>query len=123
MWSWGRIRGEVRRFWQRRTWGWDESDCWSLDHTFAEWIVPRLELLKKNKQGFPGWCFEDPFASSHTDEEMDFAEKAWDYTLDEMIRGFNAKKTEYNWDVCSSEFQQYELAKELFAKHLDDLWD
>lgn len=51
------------------------KETWSLDITFAKYIIPRLKKFKKLNNGYPG------------DEEMDTPEK-WDDALDKMIQAF-----------------------------------
>jgi hypothetical protein len=113
-----------KHLYQRLTRGWDDRELWSLDHTFAAWIVPRLERLKEMKRGVPASCLPEP-SGPYTDEEYSMAELAWEYALDEMIEGFKVKQQE--WDEGGWAFdappEQYTRAKELFIKHLDDLWD
>lgn len=36
-----------RRLWQRITRGWDDSDTWNLDTTFAAYMLPRLRRYRK----------------------------------------------------------------------------
>lgn len=141
MWSVRRIIREIKFFFQRIFRGWDDSECWNLDHTFAGWIIPRLEILKKNKHGVPSDMFADRWGD-HNDEEMAIAEAKWNNIIDEMIYGFKIKKDQWEdnsiWD-SHDEAQiaankkgskepytnppAYERAKQLFAEYLDNLWD
>lgn len=108
----------IKWFWQRRTRGWDDREIWSLDHTFAEWVVPRLELLRERKHGVPASMFE-----GDADDEASFAEaeKRWNEVMDKMIYGFKLKAAE---DYCwIKKIKEYEEAKRLFCEHLDSLWD
>lgn len=120
------LKRTVKYFFQRSMRGWDDSETWSLDHTFALWIVPRLEVLKKNKHGVPISCFNGSTAD-YTDEEYAEARKIWNKIIDGMIQGFTTKI--HQWDDNDDAWYtpegppEYNLAKELFAKYLDDLWD
>lgn len=114
------MKRRLKWFWQRLTRGWDDREVWNLDHTFAEWIVPRLELLKKTKHGIPQSCFPNR-DFDYIEDEFSFANLAWEKVMDDMIAGFR-RKAHSDGDV---EFGKdaYDRAKGLFAKHLDDLWD
>jgi len=57
---------------QREDRGWDDSETWSLDITFARWIWPRLERFKEITICRPA----------------DVTEEKWDAILGEMIEGF-----------------------------------
>lgn len=99
-WSWKNIRGSLRRIWQNITWGWNESDVWSLDVTIAKFVLPRLKLLKKVKYGCP---ILDGYESDDTDN-MRFEEmkKEWDKILDKMIQTFEwiINDNDDLWDLC-----------------------
>lgn len=114
-------RGSIIRFWQRLTRGWDDSEIWSLDNTFAGWIVPRLKRLREKKCGVPVMLLRD--AHDHTDEQYKEAEDKWNSILDEMIEGFSIKPLNDETGDWSKEDQdKYDLAKNLFVKYLDNLW-
>lgn len=59
----------------------DRSDCLSLDQTLAEIIVSGLTEFRKKINGFPAMDVED------IPDGMD-EEKAWEYSVDEMIWAF-----------------------------------
>lgn len=40
-------RRTYRYFWQRRTRGWDDSELWALDVSFARWMLPRLIRIRE----------------------------------------------------------------------------
>jgi len=121
-------KGRLKRFYQRRTRGWDDSEVWALDYTFCEWIVPRLILLKEKKHGVPGNMFlplpdGEPWRN-HTDEEFSAAEKAWNEIMDKMIHGFGLKLTEWHSDSeWNNEPAEYTLAKQLLQNILMICWD
>ncbi len=123
-----RLVGKARRLWQRLTWGWDESEVWSLDWTFARWITPRLKLLRTEKHGVPYWCFPDGAqyqkpCGNPTDEAFRIAQANWDACMEVMISGFGL--------LCSEDYHQYEdtciekvqAAFDMFAKCHGSLWD
>lgn len=51
------------------------KETWSLDITFAKYIIPRLKKFKELNNGYPGT------------EEVNTPEK-WDEALDKMIQAF-----------------------------------
>lgn len=97
---------------QRLFRGWDDSELWSLDHSFALWIVPRLKRMKEIQKGFP---------ANLSDDWEDGFEK-WNIILNEMIEGFVIKINEFDEDIDCGSNIKYTRAKELFLKYLDDLW-
>jgi hypothetical protein len=114
------MRRFFKHLYQRLTRGWDDRELWSLDHTFAEWIVPRLERLKEIKHGVPASCM--PALGGYSDEKYAIAEKIWGEIMNDMIVGFKAKQHEFDvWGEV--EIGAYFRAKKLFINHLDDLWD
>lgn len=47
------IPAKLKRLGQRIIRGWDDSETWSLDITFFEWITPRLKRFAKLTCGWP----------------------------------------------------------------------
>ena len=102
-------RRSLRFFWQRLTRGWDDSETWSLDHSLAKLITPRLKRYKEVNCGYP---------SSMSWEE-------WNEILDEMIFGFEWFQSDARFDVNSEYDANYIRAQkgiDLFAKHYFHLW-
>jgi hypothetical protein len=54
---------------QRKKLGFDDRKLWSLDHTIAEFVLPRLIRFREVKCGYPG----------------NLTEKKWNKILDQMI--------------------------------------
>jgi hypothetical protein len=117
------IKGYLRRFWQRRTKGWDESDVWSLDYTISKFALPRLKLLKEKTHGYP--C------------ELNNMEE-WYAILDKIIFSMDYIANEREWKYYPSEENgieegDYSKLKEveakvqegldLFGKYYRNLWD
>jgi hypothetical protein len=103
-----RIRSSIKRWWQRRTRGWDDSDTWSLDYTIAKFALPRLIRFKELNNGYPG----------------DFATpEAWDEAIDKMIYSLQAciKHNEGN-DIDIADWPRVKEGLELFGKHFMALW-
>jgi hypothetical protein len=78
-WSWRNIPGSLRRIWQNLTRGWNDSDVWSLDHTIAEFTLPRLRRFKEVLHGHP--CFEDLPEDAPVEDGM----KRWKDIIDKII--------------------------------------
>jgi len=100
----------------------DNSECWNLDHTMAEFILPRLKVFKKYTNGYPGI------------EPMDTYEK-WLAALNKMILAFeliiksddimfdsNNKLVE-NWKELSEDRNnKVQEGLHLFATYFESLW-
>lgn len=100
-------RRTVRYFWQRCTRGWDNSELWSLDHSLAKHILPRLKEFQRCHAGCP--------MGSSTEE--------WNDILQKMIVGFEYYASGECWGDYN--FEKAEAAQhglELFAKWYGNLW-
>lgn len=102
-------------------------ECWNLDVTIAEWIIPRLEQFKKDNNGYPG-C-----------GEMDTFEK-WQEAIQKMIDAFVVirdwdeifyddkyfSKGGFQRELWNEDFKKYNKIIEegmlLFAKYIQQLW-
>lgn len=105
-----------------------ERDTWSLDLAFAEWVLPRLKILKKNKHGIPNEMF--PTGARYRDKDGNENEAAWkiatprwEKIMDDMIAGFEiCCSGSYPGCVAKRE-KEVQRAVDLFAKHFFSLWD
>ena len=97
---------DVRFFWQRRTRGWDDSETFSLDHSLAKLILPRLKRFKEVTIGIPGNLKEDE----------------WNLILDKMIAAFEFAASDKRWVAESEEYQKHNEGIKLFAEHFWSLW-
>lgn len=71
----------VKSWWQRRTKGYANSECWNLANSTSEWILPRLKYLRDN------FCSVPPnLEVSDTDKYLTSEE--WKDRLDKMIYAF-----------------------------------
>src|SRR5271154_326089 len=75
------FKRSIRFWWQRRIRGWDDSQTWSLDHSLAKLILPRLKRFQELSIGRPS----------------DMTEKKWNDILDEMIFGFEWYASNKRW--------------------------
>lgn len=95
-----------RFFWQRRTRGWDDSETWSMDGTFAKLILPRLKRFKEVNCAHP----------------CDLTAEEWDERLQLMIEAFEFYAGEDRFDGKSEDFEKAQVGLDLFAKHYAGLW-
>jgi hypothetical protein len=87
-------------WWQRMTRGWDDSETWSLDHTFQEWIVPRLER----------------YSELERDRHV-MSPEFWQ-AIDEMLEGFRLDASSWK----PEERKKVQKAYDQFAKWHEALW-
>ena len=113
--------------------GFNPRECWSLDLSIAEYVLPRLKYLKKVKHGTPCDMFPKNYLGSNlsnTDnkkcEKIEAAaEKKWDEIMDKMILSFELIVKD-EWDTIEEYKVQQKKIEEglnLFAKHFRSLWD
>ncbi len=105
---WKKIKRSVKFWWQRRTRGWDDSETWNMDLTFAEFILPRLKRFKILTNGYPASLDED----------------SWNKILDSMIMAFTL--IIYNYET-SKEYSEHDEklvqeGLENFHQHYYSLW-
>lgn len=127
-----------------------ERECWNMDQTFAEFMLPRL-LYYKN------WMERHSVPSDFYDHETDVLfEDEWDEVVDEIIFAIMFASHDYTWYELECDFhwadepdedggislipsdpallEKYKAAKErhnaryengmrLFAKYFSSLWD
>ncbi len=107
----GNLKRRCRRWGQRRIWGWDETEIWSLDWSLAKLILPRLEYFRANLNGWPG-TFGD-------DETVGL--KEWEGILDKMLLAFRLVASP-KVNFGSEQEAQIEEGLELFGKYMRSLW-
>lgn len=93
---------------QRKERGFDDSECWNLDNTLAQFLVPRLKVFKENTNSYPGTLESEE----------------WDAILQEMIDGFEIAA---NPDLCYGEDEENnkkrDRAVHLLSEYFNHLWD
>lgn len=98
-----RIRRSIRHFWQRRTRGFDDSELWNLDDTFARWILPRLKAFRATTPSHPHYV----------------SYEEWLQILDDMIYAFETYiDTEYLFETD----ERTERGMNYFIKYIGHLW-
>lgn len=100
---------------QREERGFDSTELWNLDVTFARFLVPRLKAYKENQCGIPGGI-------DLNNKTKDKGKARWEKILQDMIDGFEIIATVdgYDWKDKSGKPQK---AIKLFAKYYFTLWD
>ncbi len=91
--------------------GFDDSECWNLDHTIVQFALPRIKRLKEITNGYPS----------------DLTEEAWDEVLDKMIWSMEAlikDDTLDFFDLLDPAYsQRFQEGFTLFGKYFCNLWD
>ena len=103
------LKRKWKFFWQRHNRGWDDSDTWNLDKTFAKMILPRLIRFKELNN-----CVPMEFESNEDD---------WDLVLDKMIKTFsNIVSDDYDYLTTLGQHEESKEGLELFTKYYFNLW-
>jgi hypothetical protein len=97
----------IRYWWQRLTRGWDDSETWSLDHTFAHFALPRLRRFKEITIGCPA----------------ELTEEEWKDIIQEMIDAFDFfANRQFTIEPTEEEWARANEGMRLFAKWYNYLW-
>lgn len=97
------LKREVKFFYQRRIRGWDDSETFSLDHSLAKLILPRLKAYKK---------FSSAIIDRTGNREKD---------LDKMITAFEYAASDDRWENMK-DCEKHQEGIDLFAKYYFGLW-
>ena len=100
------LRRKLKFAYQKRTRGFSDEETWSLDHSLAQLILPRLKRFKEVNIGHP---------SNQTLEE-------WNQKLDSMIEAFEFIASEEYWMGSTEQYKKAEKGLKLFAKYYMGLW-
>ncbi len=101
------IRRWCKLKWQRVVRGWSDSDTWSLDHTIAKFVLPRLKRFKALNSVVP----------------CEFTEESWDAELDKMIAAMEFLAGDERWACFDKEkLSDVEAGVCSFGKHFTALW-
>lgn len=105
--DWYRNTRAVRFWWQRRMRGWSDDELWSLDHTIAMFILPRLRRFRDYSNGHPGTL----------------TEQQWLKKLDDMIYAFSRYEGSDGCCRDDAEPGRYRQGMAAFAMWFGQLWD
>lgn len=100
------IKRDVKFLFQRLRRGWDDGETFSLDHSLAKLVAPRLKRFKEITIAHP----------------PDLSEKEWADELDKMIAAFEFAASETRWVAPPDEYKKHQEGIDLFAKHFFGLW-
>jgi hypothetical protein len=89
-WSWSNIPGSLKRIRQNITRGWNDSDCWNLQTTTSNFIIPRLKRLKEIVHGYPSMLIDNE------EDNYDDGMKKWKEILDKIIYAFEVVSKDYD---------------------------
>ena len=123
--NWHLIKRSIRFWWQRRTRGWDDSETWSLEHSLAKLIAPRLKRFKELNNGVPGYLCPGGGSTTNYGNKIDKAAAKWDAMLDDMIFAFEFVADEDKYFTAkpdSPEWKRVEKGLTLFRKNFHSLW-
>jgi hypothetical protein len=93
----------------------NKFDVWNLDVEFAEFIIPRLKILKKIQNGVPGALVDD-------NESFSESLNKYHQILDDIIAGFKIIKKSDNYTFKPEKLKKVQKSLDLFAKHLTGMW-
>ena len=114
------IARHLKWFWQRRTRGWDDRECWSLDNTLATFIAPRIEHLRDFHAGHPCGLIEKGTNENGGDD-------IWFAILDKISQTMRFIEKDEYWYVSNPDgdaIQEYiNEGLELFSVFFQNLWD
>jgi hypothetical protein len=125
----------IKRFCERCWYGYDYTDFWNLDYTFAKFILPRLKEFRRRADDkdivsgypidcdpcYPGYCGD----GEHPPHEPDLGHKKWLEILDTMI--YSIENITLESEDYNPHFQtNVELEKkgfEYLGQYLRNLWE
>lgn len=91
---------------QRKKYGYDTTELWSLDSTIAKFILPRLKAFRSFRCGYPG--------ALNSREE-------WDAILDVMIQGFEIQADDSRWHEYGAD-NKIDAGIKVFCEWYCALW-
>lgn len=100
---------KITFFFQRLFRGWDDGDTFSLDHSLAKLILPRLKRFRHLHMGYP---------DSLSVEE-------WENILDQMIETFEYIASDKYFDLPDRSWKEnnkIQTGLALFARYYTNLW-
>ena len=136
-----KITDKIERFKERRKYGFELNELWSLDYTIIKFVIPRLKVFRERTIGFPAdFYYANP--DEPTQEELNIihtggcpipteeASARWMAVLDHMIWSMEEwiKEDGFFWDSKLGEIDKEKEKKvqegfDLFHKYFFALWD
>ena len=104
-----------------------DDEVWSVDMTFTDFILPRIQAFRKMKRhGYP--VFEPLGTEDKSSEEewkaieeRSIAE--WENILFDIETAFKTLKDTMHYDRTAKQNEAIKHGLALFAKHYEHLWD
>lgn len=131
-------KNKIKRFFQRLYRGWDDSETWSLDTSFYNWLLPRLKRFTELTVCYPhsykkyeDWISELNYRCKQLEliikydyEEYEF--DCRDYITDEQIIKKYKVREEQQTDKTYLNMKAYEHLitdfNEWFGQNVNALW-
>ena len=114
------LRSLIRHWWQRQTWGFDETEIWSLDYTIIKFVYPRLKFFREGNYGgmpkHPTELDAEGFPRHLTSEE-------WEGILDEMLEGFQLVLDDVSYPLMGEDHKKLEHSMDVFREWFFALWN
>lgn len=102
---------------QRKKWGFDDRETWSLDFTIAKFVLPRLKRFRELTYGCPcGLC------PGEYNSDVKTGMKKWHKILDDMIYAMEIMADEERWWKPETDRKKVQRGCELFGKWFGNLW-
>ena len=102
-----------------------DEELWSLDMTFTDFILPRIQAFRKMKRhGYPVFEMIDYRVSEAAwkdEEDRNIAE--WENILFDIETAFKTLKDTMHYDRTAKQNEAIKHGLALFAKHYEHLWD
>jgi len=109
----------VRFFFQRRRRGFDESELWSLDYTFARLMRPRLRAFIDEFGGrsVPSFLGENIAIEERSEEWLEILRK-----IHRALELMESCESAY-YTLSEQEHEEVSEGLKLFSEHIRDIWD
>ena len=131
------IFGKIKRLFQRLFRGWDDSETWSLEDSFYNWLLPRLKRFQElnccypvNEEydSFESWnnvlkekIIELEYIIDYSYREWDFSERK--YLDDEYLKSFEKWESFEDKELNCLAYQSLKKNfNKWFSENIYDLW-
>lgn len=85
----------------------DPKECWNLDRTIAEFVIPRLKVFKRDSDCYPDYG------------DVDSSEK-WMEILDKMILGFEYILENDTWWINDPRYKNFAFDNEANKRYNEE---
>ena len=107
-----------------KKWGFHFEEVWSLDHSIACYILPRLAYLREYHAGCPSSLVKMDNNGKIIEKDNYDPHEEWNNILDKMIYSFEAIADDYA-SISANVYSDPKVKEGLllFAVHFNSLWD